>query len=242
MIQNFPLGHLKVSQGNLNLFLSFAKNCIEHGQKAYCIPLHITKYELSKKDEKLAAAIRSANVVLADGFPINLFGWRLGYRNVCRITGIEFAEAMLFDSKKRQWGIYLLGAQKENLDKAVNNLARRFNQPKIVGYHHGYFDSNELQRIIEEINKLRPDILLLGLGMPQKEYFVHDYFDKISAIFWLTVGGAFDIWAEAKKRSPFLLQKLGMEWAQRSFYNIDKAKNVFKYGFSFLKEFLFFRQ
>jgi len=235
------LGHLKISLGDIPLFLSHVTDCIQNKKKSYCIPLHMTKYELSKSDAKLKNVIRSADLVLADGAPIRWFCRRLGYKNVHHVTGIEFAEAILKHSRENGWSLFFLGARPQNLEKALRNVNSEFNHPNIVGSRDGYFESEELLVVIEEINSLKPDILFLGLGMPQKEYFIHDYLDKIDATFLLPVGGAFDIWAKVKKRSPVVLQRLGLEWVQRSLYDRNKAKNVFTYGFSFFKDFLHYR-
>ncbi len=239
MINNLPLDHLKISQGNLESFIPYVQHCIENVKKSYCMPIHITKYELSKKDTKLRGVINNADVVIADGMPINWLSRRMGYKNVCRVTGIEFAESILALADIKKWRIYFLGARQENLEKAVDNIKEKFNDPLIIGAHDGYFSSEELEKIIKEINSLKPDILFLGLGMPQKEYFIHDHYNEITATFWLPVGGAFDIWAGTKKRSPLIIQKLGLEWLQRSFYNKEKAQSVFKYGLPFLKKLIF---
>ena len=241
MITHYPLGHLKISGGGLSLFLSYLKNRIRENEKSYCIPLHITKYELSKADRKLKNVINSADIVIADGAPIPWFCRRLGYKSVYHVTGVEFAEAILKHSRENDWRIFLLGAHPRNLEKALTNIKSQFNDPQVVGSRNGYFSPDELSEVIEEINSLKPDILFLGLGMPQKEYFVHDHFDKVNATFWLPVGGAFDIWAKVKNRSPVIIQRMGLEWLQRSLYNKDKAKNVFTYGFSFFKDFLFYK-
>ena len=37
----------------------------------------------------------------------------------------------------------------------------------VAGFHHGYFDHDkESESIIKEINSVKPDILLVGIGMP----------------------------------------------------------------------------
>ena len=239
MIKNQPLGHLKISEGDISLFLSHLKSCIQNNKKSYCIPLHMTKYELSKTDRKLKNVIQSADIVLADGVPIRWFGRRLGHKSVHHVTGIELAEAILEHAKVYGWRLFLLGAHPQNLEKALTNIKSQFGHPQIVGSHDGYFSAEELPEIIHKINSAMPDILFLGLGMPQKEYFIHDHLDKIDARFLLPVGGAFDIWAEVKKRSPVVLQRAGLEWLQRSLYDKNKAKSVFTYGFSFFKDFLF---
>jgi N-acetylglucosaminyldiphosphoundecaprenol N-acetyl-beta-D-mannosaminyltransferase len=78
--------------------------------------------------------------------------------------------------------------------------------------------------------------------MPQKEYFLVDHHKKINVPFCITVGGAIDIWAEAKKRTSPLIQKMGFEWFVRSAYDSSKFFNIIRYGGSFLKELIFFRR
>jgi N-acetylglucosaminyldiphosphoundecaprenol N-acetyl-beta-D-mannosaminyltransferase len=241
MITHYPLGHLKISCGDLPRFLSHLEDCIQKKEKSYCIPLHITKYELSKTDQKLQNVINGADLVIADGAPIPWFCRRLGYQTVHHVTGIEFAEAVLKHSSENDWSIFFLGGRPPNLEKALTNIKSQFNHPKVVGAHDGYFSPDECSEVIEEVNSLKPDILFIGLGMPQKEYFIHDNFNKTDALFWLPVGGAFDIWAKVKNRSPVILQRMGLEWLQRSLYNRNKAKNVFTNGFSFFKDFLFYK-
>jgi N-acetylglucosaminyldiphosphoundecaprenol N-acetyl-beta-D-mannosaminyltransferase len=241
MITNYPLGHLKVSGGEIPLLLSHLESCIRKKEKSYCIPLHMTKYELSRADGKLRDVILSADIVLADGAPIQWFCRRLGYTEVHHITGVEFAEAILERSGEKGWRLFFLGASPQNLGQALANIKSRHDHPQIAGSHDGYFGPEEIAAVIEEIDSCKPDILFLGLGMPQKEYFISDHFDRIGAHFLLPVGGAFDIWAGVKKRSPVVLQRMGLEWLQRSLYDRNKARNVFTYGFSFFKDLLFYR-
>jgi len=238
MITNFPLGHLKISQGDLKSCVSRVESAVRNHQKTYCLPLNLTKYVVSKDDLKLRKVINSADIVIADGAPIYWFGRRLGYRGVRRISGIEMAEAILAGSKSHDWRVFLLGARPENLERAVGYARTAFSDPIIAGFHHGYFHPDEVDRIIDSINASRADILFLAMGMPQKEYFIADYYDRIDAVFWLPVGGAIDIWSQAKKRSNPLLTRLGLEWLQRSLYDRKKAKAVLKYGIDFAIDFL----
>jgi N-acetylglucosaminyldiphosphoundecaprenol N-acetyl-beta-D-mannosaminyltransferase len=239
MMQNLPLGHLKITTGDREGFVDWVGEVIRKKGKDFCVPLNLSKYVASKDDAKLRRVIRTAGLVIADGAPVCWLGRRLGYGDVRRVTGIELAEALLAQSRRRGWRIFLLGAAPAHLERAIGYLAREFDRPGIVGAHHGYFAPGDIEHLTAEINELNPDILLLGLGMPQKEYFIDDHLEEIGAHFWLPVGGAFDIWAQTKKRSNALVQKLGLEWLQRSLYNRSKALSVFRYGFVFLKDFLF---
>ncbi len=241
MIENHPLGHLKISSGSLEEILEFVGKRISENQKTYCIPLNLTKYVMSKRDIKLQEVIQSANLIVSDGISMLWLSRRGGYQDVYRVTGIDLAEKILSHSRSRGWKVYFLGASQENLDRAIKNLKERFNNSEIAGYHHGYFNKHEIKRIIQMINDSGADILFLGLGLPQKEYFIHDYFDKINVKFCLAVGGAFDVWAGAKQRTPKFVQKFGLEWLHRSMYDKSKFMNIIKYGVIFLKDLIFYK-
>jgi N-acetylglucosaminyldiphosphoundecaprenol N-acetyl-beta-D-mannosaminyltransferase len=239
-MESLPLRHLKITPGNLSAFLAFAASSIEFRQKAYCIPIHLTKYVVSKSDPKLRRVINAADIVIADGVPISWLSWRLGHWRVRRVTGIELAEAILTQSSARGWRVFLLGGRPDTLERALANVRRRFGGPRIVGVQHGYFRANDVDGVVANINAARPDVLLLGMGMPQKEYFIYDHYQNIQSTFWLPVGGAFDVWAQTKKRANPWVQRLGLEWLQRSVYDRRKAKNIARYGFEFMKDFFVF--
>ena len=241
MIKDLPLGHLKISQGNLEEILCRVDDSISRGKRAYCVPLNLTKYVMAKQDDKLKKVIQEADIIIADGIPIYWFSKRMGYGHVYRITGVELAERLFKAAKEKKWSIFFLGSTLEILLRAMNKIRQRFDFDNIVGWRDGYFRGEEIPEVLSNINRLQPDVLLLGLGMPQKEYFIADYFEKIQAKFFLPVGGAFDVWAGVKKRSPSFIQKAGLEWLYRTSYDNQKGKNIFKYGTNFLKDFLFYR-
>ncbi|MGQ9721977.1 MAG: WecB/TagA/CpsF family glycosyltransferase [Candidatus Jordarchaeum sp.] len=236
-----PLGHLKISQGNLEDILGRVEDFICRGKRAYCVPLNLTKYVLAKQDDKLKKVIQEADIIIADGMPIYWFSRRLGYDHVYRVTGIELAERIFLTSKEKKWTIFFLGSTPENLDRAVKEIEKKYHLKSIIGFRDGYFSNEDIPKLLLNINSLQPDVLLLGLGMPQKEYFISDYLYEIKVKFCLPVGGAFDIWAGKRKRSPLFIQKAGLEWLFRASFDNQKGKNIFKYGAAFLKDFLFYR-
>lgn len=241
MSKNLPLGHLTITPGDTNRAVGMIDGWIANREKAYCIPINLTKYIKSKKDAKLTRSINNAKLVIADGVPIKWLGRRAGMRDIHRVTGVDLSEQLLAMAKDKGWKLYFLGASPENLARAKERVNERFNNPEFAGARDGYFNDDDIPGIIEDINASQPDILFLGLGMPQKEYFLHDYHDKLDVPFCITVGGAIDIWADAKKRTPKLIQAIGLEWFVRSIYDISKAKNILKYGGMFLKELVFYR-
>jgi N-acetylglucosaminyldiphosphoundecaprenol N-acetyl-beta-D-mannosaminyltransferase len=238
-INDLKLGHVKVSEGTLDDFVAKISAGIAAKAHQFSVPLNLSKFVMSKSDPKLSQALNDSDYVVADGKSIEILARRVGNKKVHRVTGVDLAETLLAKSKEENWRLFLLGTKPENLAKAVESINQRYDSPNIVGSQDGYFKPDEIDAVIDKINAADPDILFLGLGLPQKEYFIVDHFDKLNVRFCITVGGAIDIWAGAKTRAPALIQKLGLEWLYRSLYDLSRAGLIFRYGLEFLKDLIF---
>lgn len=239
-MQNHGLGHLQITSGCQQELLDDIGQGIATRKKRYCMPLNLTKYVMSQSDMKLCEAICNADYVIADGVPIVWLSRRAQVKNVSRITGVDLAESLIQQAAMQGWKLFFLGASPQNLKAAIDRLTKRFGELQIVGQKDGYFEADEVAGIVDQISDCRPDILLLGLGLPQKEYFLHDHLSKLDVGLCLPVGGAFDIWAGAKKRTPKLLQKMGCEWLYRSFYDVSRARLILQNGLRFAKDFVWY--
>lgn len=241
MIENYSLGHVRISSGNTDSILDAIEIKLKESKQCYLMPLNLTKYVVSKKDSKLRKTINKADFILSDGISIVLLSRRMGYKDVIRITGIGLAEEILSRAGQKKWSLFFLGTSEENLQKAISRLDAKFGKLPVAGFHHGYFSEYEIPNLIKTINRIRPDVLFLGLGMPQKEYFIHDYLESLSVKLCLPVGGSFDVWAGARSRAPQLIQTLGLEWLYRSFYDRKKALNIIRFGLSFFYDLVYKR-
>lgn len=95
----------------------------------------------------------------------------------------------------------------------------KYPQFQVVGTHDGYFDksvdSQENQMVIEKINKVRPNILLVGFGMPVQEYWLQENWEKIDTNIALTGGAVFDYLSGELRRAPRWMTDHGLEWLGR---------------------------
>jgi N-acetylglucosaminyldiphosphoundecaprenol N-acetyl-beta-D-mannosaminyltransferase len=105
-----------------------------------------------------------------------------------------------------------------------SDLARRAREKgvKVVGTASGYFDGQKEKEIIEEIARLKPNIVLLGLGYPKQEKLAHKYKDIFPSQITACVGGSLDVMSGKKKRAPKIFIKLKAEWL----YRIVKEKRA----------------
>jgi N-acetylglucosaminyldiphosphoundecaprenol N-acetyl-beta-D-mannosaminyltransferase len=68
---------------------------------------------------------------------------------------------------------------------------------------------------VEEINRLSPDVIWVGLGTPKQQQWIHDNKSHLTRGVVLTVGFAFDVNAGTKLDAPMWMQRLGLTWLFR---------------------------
>jgi len=185
------------------------------------------------ENKKFLDIIKRADLVIPDGIGIIFASKILGNKLPERIPGIDLSYKLLEISNIKGYKIVLIGGKEKVAENAKENLKKIFPNLNIVMTYNGYFNKDEEKKIIDEIQKLNPDILLVGMGSEKQEIWIWDNrenFKNISVC--IGVGGTLDIWAGKKKRAPKFIQKIGMEWLYRM---IIEPKRIFR----ILKIFIF---
>jgi N-acetylglucosaminyldiphosphoundecaprenol N-acetyl-beta-D-mannosaminyltransferase len=113
--------------------------------------------------------------------------------------------------------IYLLGTKSQHLDAAIANLRKQHPNAEING-HHGYFDIDDEasnMKVVNDINRCKPNILIVGMGMPIQEYWVQRYRDRLDVNAILVGGAVIDRMAGVVPECPEFLSNNGLEWLFR---------------------------
>ena len=66
-----------------------------------------------------------------------------------------------------------------------------------------------------QIAEAHTDILLVGLGCPKQELFIHRNAERLKGMVAIGLGGSFNFVSGRVRRAPLWVQKLGMEWIYR---------------------------
>jgi N-acetylglucosaminyldiphosphoundecaprenol N-acetyl-beta-D-mannosaminyltransferase len=115
--------------------------------------------------------------------------------------------------------VFLLGAAAGVADRAAKNISERWPAVHVVGTYSPPlgFEKDELEneRILKCIAASQPDVLVVGLGAPKQELWVHAHRDRIAAPVALCVGATIDFLAGEKPRAPVWMRRVGLEWLQR---------------------------
>lgn len=174
---------------------------------------------LLHEDEGLRDFFAAADVVFCDGAGVRLAARMLGDRLPERITYADWLPRLAALVEERGFSLFFLGARPGVAGEAARRLRRSHPDLKIVGVRHGFFDhragSPENEAVVAEINAARPDVLLIGLGMPLQERWLMENHRRLDVGVALTGGAVFDYASERLRRGPSLLTDYGFEWLAR---------------------------
>lgn len=196
---------------------NFAKLLVErtvNKEKTFVITANPEIVMRANEDPTLKQYINEATYICADGIGVVKAASILGEDLPGRVTGYDTMIELLKAGNEKRFKVYLLGAQKETIEKTVANIQRDYPNVEIVGYHDGFFDWNN-NTIAEEAAALEPDLIFTALGVPRQEKWIYENMDKFSHGVFMGIGGSFDVIAGTVKRAPVIWQKLNLEWLYR---------------------------
>lgn len=167
-----------------------------------------------------AKKINSANLGIVDGFGISLVKRLQGKHIKSRYTGVDICWDVARMAAGKNKKIFLLGGKENSATRAADILRRKYSAEiradsggKIKKLGNAWRMD---QGLIEKINNSKADILLVALGHPKQEEFIHDFREQLPHVrLAIGVGGAFDFISGNIARAPKLLRALGLEWLFR---------------------------
>lgn len=171
----------------------------------------------SHMDASVAELFSTADQILADGQPLVLASRLLCRRPLPeRVATTDLFHDVARLAQERGTTFYMLGADEAENHRAVAAVRAAYPRLEVVGHSHGYLTGAALDAKLVEINRLAPDILWLGLGVPLEQKFVRDYADRLPNVGLIkTSGGLFNFLSGKNRRAPRWMQRAGFEWLWR---------------------------
>ncbi|MGE5578148.1 MAG: WecB/TagA/CpsF family glycosyltransferase [Syntrophothermus sp.] len=183
----------------------------------------------SRRDPELAAILREAALVTADGVGIVWASRQLSKPPnkpsdkpvepntplAERITGVELTTALLKLAAAAGYRVFLLGAAGGVAEEAARRVMAAYPGLKVAGVQHGYFRPDEEPAVVRKIFQAQPEILLVGLGSPRQEKWIRHHLHELGTPVCIGVGGTLDILAGMARRAPGWMQRSGLEWLYR---------------------------
>ncbi|HEX2015199.1 MAG TPA: WecB/TagA/CpsF family glycosyltransferase [Solirubrobacteraceae bacterium] len=171
----------------------------------------------SRENAVLRDALKHADLVYCDGYGVRLAAKAMDTEIPHRMTGADWIWDLAKLCEAADQSVYLLGSEPTVAREAAERMIRSYPGLRVAGHHHGYFDldSPHAERVIEDINARRPDIVLVGMGTPKQELWVQRNAPRLEADVLWTVGALFDYVSGRVPRAPSWLADNGLEWIFR---------------------------
>lgn len=191
------------------------------GECKYVVTPNVDHTVLLQENSALQAAYRDADLILADGHPIVWASRLLRQPLPERVPGSELVPKLFtrFNSGGGRLKVFLLGAGPGVAERASQNMKVEWPRVQTTGIYSppiGFEkDPDETKVILDRIAAASPDVVVVGLGAPKQEIWVHQNRDRIKAKAAFCVGATIDFLAGEKKRAPVWMQRSGIEWMHR---------------------------
>jgi len=166
------------------------------------------------ENPKLYEYSKSYDLIVSDGVKFHKMGQRFGFPFKYMISVPQTVNFVLELAEKYKKSICILGATDEVLSIAESNLKSK--GIKVLPGLNGYYKPEDEKDVIKYLNKMAPDILLLGMPTPKKEKFITDHKHKLDAKVTILCGGMIDIIAGKSKLANPFMKKLGLAGLYRA--------------------------
>ena len=192
---------------------------VDAGQGGFVVTPNVDHVVMAEKDDALVAAYRDASLSLVDGKPLVWLSRMRGAPLPEKISGSDLVTPLAARAAARGLSLFLLGAKDGVGLRAADALVAAHAGLKIAGVLSpplGFEqDEGEKARVVHTIREASPSLVLVALGAPKQELWMHVHRDVLAPSVLLGIGGTLDFLAGEIRRAPRWMSDNGLEWLFR---------------------------
>lgn len=182
-------------------------------RRAYFMNAHCCN--ILHTDRAYAMAVATADALLPDGIGVSLAARMDGTSLASNLNGTDFVPDLLTEAAARGKSVFLFGGTPGTAEMAAVTLTKRIPTLTIAGTRDGFDGAQSEDAAIAEINASGADIVLVALGVPMQELWLHRNAIRLNASLTMGVGALFDFLAGNVRRAPTVVRKARCEWVWR---------------------------
>jgi N-acetylglucosaminyldiphosphoundecaprenol N-acetyl-beta-D-mannosaminyltransferase len=228
-----------------------AKAATGDSPASYVVKPYVEFLERCITEPELITLLNDAEWCLPDGIALNwaahylyggrhnilrLFGTlaqivlmprRLKHEIPDRFGGTNFTWPLLESAAKNQLKVYLIGSPKhQDISDTARLLEDKIPGLQLCGYASGQLDTRLEHNVTAELQRLRPDLILVGMGFPLQEELIVRLMANLEHGILIGEGGTFDYqqFGGGARKAPALMQKIGLEWLWRLILEPSRLK------------------
>lgn len=230
---------------NLINYLSKKNLDVIFDVKTDIVVLYVNSYSyLLLRKENISLEI--SDVILTDGIMLtSMINFFSDFKTTMRTFDMtSIAEDFFNYCNANNKSVYVLGSDNKSVKKFTELITNSFCNIKIAGYHNGYFNEDENEKIILNILKSSPNFIIVGLGTPKQEKFAIKFKQVIIKhdIKWkgilFTCGGFIHQTTNRINYYPKIVNKLNLRLLYRLYKenNYDRLSHYPVFVYSFFRD------
>jgi len=240
---NLSTGHVLGTPLLLTDYEGLAAQCREWPRSPAPVALEFANTHIvtMRRHERQFREVTDAyDYFVPDGMPLIWCLNRAGAGLRDRVYGPTFMRKFLA-TVPGEFTHYLVGGSAECGAKLKEVFGKLNPAVKFAGEFHGRcradgtLEGAAEREVMDEINRLSPDFIWVGLGTPKQQAWIYRHKHRLKRGVLLGVGFAFDANAGMKPDAPLWMQRVGLTWVHRLASEPRRlGPRYFKYNFLFL--------
>lgn len=203
---------------NLHSAVEAIATAVKSRTKGYICVTGVHGVMEAQDDPAFRDILNGAFLNTPDGMPMVWMGKIRGEKEMSRVYGPDLMLDVFEWSAQSGCSHFFYGGQPGVPEQLKRNLEEKFPGVKICGFYSPPFrplNADEERMLADTLEKLRPDIVWVGLSTPKQEKFMAQYLAKMNTTLMIGVGAAFDFHAGRARQAPRWIQRSGFEWLYR---------------------------
>lgn len=193
-----------------------------------------------ENDRQFREILNNCSLNVCDSTGVFLAARFLKNHIPCRLTGVDLVDYLCDISQRLDQTVFFLGGKNDAAEKAAENFKNRYAKLKIFSDNGGKIEKKndgswEIDYgVLNYIKATQPKILIVALGHPKQEYWIHAFLKNLPSVkIAIGVGGALDFYAGSVTRAPAFMRKFGFEWLWRLLCEPKRINRIFTAIFIF---------
>jgi N-acetylglucosaminyldiphosphoundecaprenol N-acetyl-beta-D-mannosaminyltransferase len=204
-----------VSVLNLDTATELIAEAIKNREKGYICVTGVHGVSEAQNDPAFKKILNRSFLCTPDGMPLVWIGRLRGYSEMKRVYGPDLMKRVCEWSRSNNCVHFLYGGMPGVADDLKKRLETDYPGIKVGATFTPPFrplSPDEEKELIALVDKIRPDIIWVGLSTPKQERFMAEYLYRLNTTLMIGVGAAFDFLTGRVKQAPRWIQRIGLEW------------------------------
>ena len=208
--------------------LARVADALKSRRKGYVCFANVHGVMEAQRDPALENIYAGAMLAAPDGMPTVWVGRHQGHKNMVRVAGPDLMFEVISREEFQGYSHFLCGGKDGIAQELCDQLTVRCPEVQIIGAYtppFGPMSQEQEKELVAVIDRLKPDIIWVGISTPKQERFMARYLPMLDTTLMFGVGAAFDFHTGRIADCDNWIKKAGLQWLHRL---IQDPKHLWK--------------